>query len=319
MKKLTLSLYFLSVFLITNNAFADNTAVSNSGALSSSNAIGTQSNNVGGFGISGASVEQQFNSKGSDIPVALPGIPGVAIPTPQNFSFGPLSNPTNINGIAPSKYFEEKCRPVYTSADDSEVDVRSGRTGNTKIVFTSYPDYKNNSTENSKLKKALPYFPATSGNYVCIGTIMTTAKKGSEADVDINVVRDDTKKYIFNNLEGYSEIYFVSPNQAIGTAVGSSTSGNGFSLGGAAAGLASGNPATAVLLGAAAAFSKSEASTHPDGRQGTTYWILGKPKNPETGVSFSEGEFADYFRKLVGHATSSQAEGNGKKLEATKQ
>lgn len=322
MQKRLLSLSFLAVpfFLIaSSNAFADSTANSGSIAVSGSSAIGAQSNNVGG-GIAGAEValDQEFNSEGTDIPVTLPSMPGVTVPTPQVFSFGPLSNPTNINNIAPSMYFEKKCQPEYTKGSDSYTDVSTGSSRKTEIVFTSYPDYKKQRTANSSLARVLPRFPATSGNYVCIGIIMTTAEKGSEGKVNINVVRDDTVKYVFSNLEGYSEIYIVSPEQSIGTALGVATGGSGFSLGGAAAGIAGSNPALGVALGLAAAFSKSEASTHPDGRIGATYWVLGKPKDPEMGTSFSDSEFAAYFQELVKRSMPQSAEGNGKKLEATK-
>ena len=318
-RSLSLSLIAISCFLTAGTVLADNTATSGSTAVSGSAAIGAQSNNVGGFGIAGANVDQQFNSEGTDIPVTLPGMPGVGVPTPQVFSFGPLSNPTNINNIAPSMYFEKKCQPEYTKGNDSYTDAGAGWSGKTEVVFTSYPDYKKKRATNGSPARVLPRFPAASGNYVCIGVIMTTAEKGSESKVNINVVRDDTVKYVFSNLEGYSEIYIVSPELSIGTALGMGTEGNGFSLGGAAAGIVgSSNPALGAVLGLAAAFSKSAASTHPDGRIGATYWVLGKPKDPEAGTPFSDSEFAAYFQELVKSSMPPSAEGNGKKLEAVK-
>lgn len=317
---ISFSFRILPLMLIAGSVFADSTATSGSTAVSGSSAIGAQSNNVGGLGIAGASIglDQRFDSKGSDIPVTLPGLPGVGVPTPQVFGFGPLSNPTNINSIAPSVYFEKKCQPEYTKGDDSYTDVGAGWSGKTEIVFTSYPDYRNKRAFRGSPARVLTRFPAASGNYVCIGVIMTTAEKGSEGKVNINVVRDDTVKYVFSNLEGYSEIYVVSPEQSIGTALGMGTGGSGFSLGGAAAGIAGSNPALGAVLGLAAAFSKSSASTHPDGRIGATYWVLGKPRDSETGTSFSDGEFVAYFQELVKRSMPSSSEGNGKKLEAMK-
>lgn len=322
MKKSLFILYFLAIsFFGINNASADNTAVSNSGALSNSTAIGAQSNNLVGNGVSGASVEMHSTSTGSAIPVTLPGIPGVATPTPQIFSgYNPLSNPTNINGITASEYLANKCKPTPTRNSRSSVDVRSGATGNTKIVFTAYPDYKNKRYTNNGPEKILPYFPTASGNYECLGTIMITAQKGSEDVVDINAIGSDTENYIFDNLEGYPEVYAICPTQTIGTAVGVSTSANGFSLGGAAAGLAGGNPATAVLLGLALSGSNNKGSTHPDGRLGNTCWILGKPKTPESGTHFSSDEYDQYLLKLAKEhsAQSQQNGGSGPKYEATK-
>ncbi|MBI5405729.1 hypothetical protein HY972_01700 [Candidatus Kaiserbacteria bacterium] len=258
-----------------------------------------------------------INSESTKIPVALPAMPGVAVAAPQVFSFGPLSNPANINGVAASLYFERKCEPEYTGSDESFTDASGGFSGNTSIVFASLPDYKAKRTGES-LKKVLPRFPSSAGNYVCIGTAMVTAKKGSESKVDINVVRDDVVKYVFRNLDGYSEIYVVSPEQSIGTALGTAAIGNGFSLGGAAAGIiGSSNPALGAVVGLAAAFSKTEASTHPDGRIGATYWILGKPKNPAVGTPFGSAEFAAFFAEMV-KSTMPPSEGDGKKLEAIK-
>lgn len=319
MKKLFILSFLFASFLGINGASADNTAVSNSGALSSSNAVGVQSNNLVGNGMAGASVEMHSTSKGSDIPVNLPGIPGVSVPTPQIFSgYNNLSNPTNINGITASLYLKDKCKQEPTRNNRSSVDVRSGVTGNTKIVFTAYPDYKGKRYTNNGPEKVLQYFPAESGNYVCLGTIMTTAQKGAEEVVDINVIGSDTVNYIFDNVEGYSEVYAICPTQTIGTAVGVSTSGSGFSMSGAAAGLAGGNPATAVLLGLALSGSSSKATTHPDGREGNTCWVLGKPKNLESGVHFSSGEFDQHLAKIAAGHAQSQQNGNGPKYEATK-
>jgi len=254
------------------------------------------------------------------IPVNLPGIPMVNIPSPQNFGpFDALSRPTNINNIAPSLYFKSKCKPVYRASDPyTRIDVAGGMTGNTEIVFKPYPTYRTQRATNGPLVAVTPDFPAADGNYVCIGTIMTTAKKGSEGRVNIDVVEDDTVKYVAANLDGFSEIYIVSPEQAIGTAVGASTAGNGFSLGSTAAGvIGSNNPALGAVLGLAAAFSQSAASTHPDGHIGTTYWILGKPKDPAIGTHFSQSDFAKYFATLT-KSSMPQAESDGKKLEATK-
>lgn len=326
MKKSLFILYFLAIsFFGINNASADNTAVSNSGALSNSTAIGAQSNNLVGNGVSGASVEMHSTSTGSAIPVTLPGIPDTKALQPQMFNgITSHSVPNNVSGFTASRWMRDKCKPVYTKNNRSEVNVRSGASGNTKIVFTSYPDYKNNRYTNSSPEKLLPYFPAESGNYVCLGTTMTTSKEGSEALVDTNTVWSDTTNYILDNLEGYTEIYAICPGQASGAGVGSSTTASGFSLGGAAAGgLAGGNPATAVLLGLAAAMQQSNGSTKYSGNNGDNCWILGKPKDPNKGVSFSIGEYEVYLMKLAKEEAERVAKlqatsGHGPKYEATK-
>lgn len=317
MKKLSY-LLISGLFFLGSNAYADSSSTAN--ALSTANANAMNGIGIGGNSGAAITLDQQFNSTGSAIPPTLPGMPGTTLPTPQIFSgYNNLSNPTNINGIAASLYLKEKCKPVYTKNSRSSVDVQSGATGNTKIVFTAYPDYKNYRYTKSGPEKVLPYLPTDEGNYVCLGTIMTTAQKGSEDVVDINVIGSDTVNYILDHTEGYSEVYAFCPKQTIGTAVGVSTSGSGFSLGGAAAGLASGNPATAVLLGAALSGSNSKGSTHPDGREGHTCWVFGKPKTPESGVHFSSGEYDQYLAKIAAQHTQSQGNaGNGPKLEATK-
>ena len=300
-------------------------ATSSSESVSGSSAVGIgvlDKSQVGGS----AGVQQTFYSKGSDIPVTLPGIPGVGIPSPQVFNFGPLSNPTNINAITPSLYFQKKCQQEYSGPNDTYTAIMTGSSGKTDLSFTSYPDYKKGAASQARIAKVIPRFPAQAGEYVCLGIVMTTASKGSEGKVNINTVLDDTVKFAIS-LEGYSEVYVISPEQSIGTALGVDTGGSGFSLGLAAAGLVgSANPALGTVLGLASAFSKTSASTHPDGRIGATYWVLGKPNGDAAGVPFSEAEFGNFFVKMMkGSAAAEQpaavanSNGNGgKKLEAAK-
>lgn len=316
MKKLFSFLIIAGLFLLGSNAYADSSSTAN--ALSSAGA--TAMNGIGTGGSAGASItlDQQFYSKGSDIPMTPPGIPGVAVPTPQLFSFGQLSNPTNINGIAPSLYFEKKCAPEYTRGDDSSTVVYSGKSGKTDVVFTSYPNYKKQGDKAATLERVLPRFPEADGSYVCLAVVMTTAEKGSEGKVNLSVILDDTVKFAFDKLEGYTEIYLVSPEQSIGTALGVNTDGSGYNLGSGLAGLTSGNPATAVAIGAIAAFSKSNASTHPDGRLGRTYWVLGKPKDPASGIRFNENEYNAFMQNMARSPNLAANGNNGPKLEATK-
>ncbi len=304
---------------------AESTSTALSGSSSAATGIGILDKSQVG-GAAGASVEQTFNSQGSAIPVTLPGIPGVGIPSPQVFNFGPLSNPTNINAITPSLYFQKKCQQEYSGPNDTYTAIMTGSSGKTDLSFTSYPDYKKGAASQARIAKVIPRFPAQAGGYVCLGIVMTTASKGSEGKVNINTVLDDTVKFAFS-LEGYSEVYVISPEQSIGTALGVDTGGSGFSLGLAAAGLVgSANPALGTVLGLASAFSKTSASTHPDGRIGATYWVLGKPNGDAAGVPFSEAEFGNFFVKMMkGSAAAEQpaavanSNGNGgKKLEAAK-
>ena len=322
MKKFLFFSTFL--FLITHNAFADNTAVANSGSLSNSTAIGAaQANNVGN---AGASVEMNYTNTGSAIPVGTPGFLNVAIPSPQIFVANPYAGPNNIAGITADDYLNSKCKPVYTKNGRSKVDVKSGATRNTQIVFTSYPDYQKYKYTNGSPEKVLPYFPAVSGNYICIGTLMITADNSPAAEAVVNgrVLGSDTENYVFDNIEGYSEVYFICPMSASGTGVGSNTTGNGFALGGAAAGLAGGNPAAAVLLALAASYQQSKASTHNSAQNGKNCWILGKPKNPEVGVPFKEGEYEEFLlAQAAEHVKRMEklqpANGDGpKKYEVTK-
>ncbi len=316
--------FLVSLALIGSIQAAE--AISTSVSGSEANALGIGIIDKSQGGSAGASVEQVFNSQGSAIPVTLPGIPGVGIPSPQVFNFGPLSNPTNINAITPSLYFQKKCQQEYSGPNDTYTAIMTGSSGKTDLSFTSYPDYQKGAASQTRIAKVIPRFPAQAGEYVCLGIVMTTASKGSEGKVNINTVLDDTVKFAFS-LEGYSEVYVISPEQSIGTALGVDTGGSGFSLGLAAAGLVgSANPALGTVLGLASAFSKTNASTHPDGRIGATYWVLGKP-NGTAGIPFSEAEFGAFFVKMMKGPVAAEPQpspvatngGNGgKKLEATK-
>jgi|GEM_PF-4485021 hypothetical protein len=309
MLKKIVSLFFVAVVAFFSNAAMADT-VATSGSTSASNS---------------ASFNSFSSNSKSQIPLTLPGTPGVAVPTPQVFGFSQLSNPTNINGIDFALYFEDRCAQDYVVG--GSVVKSKGESGDTRVVFAVFPDYQSKSAVNTQPGRVLLNLPSE-GQYVCLGTVQVIADKGKEASVNISVVRSDLANFA-KGLVGYSEVYLYCPKQTVGTGLGVATEAGGYSLAALAAGVSGTNPALGAVLGAAGAFSKSDGSTFPDGRIGATCGVLGKPNEGTAGVTFYQNEYQAWVNainqaqleqqiKTQQAIAGSAASASGKKLEATK-
>lgn len=333
--------------IMTAQAFADSTAAANvqtqAGAVAGASVTGVQGgqgvgtaivgigpttqqttqqvgvNAGGGTSQSGVDYHPIYNSEGTMIPPVLPAIPGVGVPSPQVFTGG-FGLPTNIVNIVSSLWLEQKCDPEYTLESNTDQIKGRGVSKDTKIVFVPFPDYlaKRPAVANVTLKHVHTRFKEASAEYVCVGTIMVTAEKGDESDVDVNVARNDAMKFVRDRLQGYEEFFVISPDGSIGTGFGVGTTGSGWTAGLTTAGVLGNNPALGILAGLASAVTSSKASTHQVGQIGRNYWVLAKPQAPGMGTTtFAIGEFAAFYANL-NKVTQVPVDGNGKKLEATK-
>jgi hypothetical protein len=88
-------------------------------------------------------------------------------------------------------------------------------------------------------------------------------------------------------LSGYKAVYLVSPQHSIGGALGVTSSGRGFGIGGSGAGIAG---AVTAALGLSGGTNSGE--TIPVARLGATYVVLAEPGSYGPSATMSPSDFA---------------------------
>ncbi|MFZ1654671.1 MAG: hypothetical protein WAT84_02465 [Candidatus Moraniibacteriota bacterium] len=252
----------------------------------------------------------QMTFEASKIPLQSAGIPSATPGQAQLFISNGATNPPTIAGVAISRFGQLNCKQTYTrTSSGSAPKTTTGGSGDTTVRAVLNPDYNNKRFATDDTAPEVSFgLPRSKADVVCVGTIMVQAKS---ADVDINVVDLDAAQYALG-LAGYKKIYLLSPESAIGGALGVDSEGTGFGIGTSGVGLAGAVTAALGLSGG-----KNRSVVTPTGRIGTTYLILAEPNAQGASATMSTRDFDAYHARISG-TVSLPAVNNGKMDAATK-
>ncbi len=255
-------------------------------------------------------LQQQFNSYGSKIPLQAAPMPGVAPATPALFIHNGATMTAPITGAAFQRWVQSVCKQRYTKTSSGSTQKVKGASGLTIVQGTLYPDYNNKrfATDTTWPEVSLE-LPGPKTEAVCVGVITVQAKSG-EGSVDVGVLNNDAVHYALE-LQGYGEVWLISPESAIGGGLGVETDGKGFGIGGSGVGLAG---AVTTALGLSGGVSSG--ATNPVARMGTTYAIFAKPTRGSSTV-VDPDDYSRYHAKLYPQAPA-KVEDAAKKDAATK-
>lgn len=256
-------------------------------------------------------LQQQFTSNGSKIPLQAVPMPGAAPVTPALFIHNGSTNPPQVTGVALHRWAQSLCAQRYQRTSRGINEKQTGQSGDTMIRATLYPDNNNKRFATDVTAPVVSLgLPEAKTEVVCIGVITVQAKSGN-GSVDMSTLDNDAFDYALR-LEGYPEIMLFSPESAAGGALGVETDGKGFGIGGSGVGIAGAVTAALGLSGGA-----SNGATNPTARLGTTYVIFAKPNSRGGSAVVDPSDYSHYHAKLSGGKPTADAEAP-KKDAATK-
>jgi hypothetical protein len=220
----------------------------------------------------------------SKIPLQSAGIPIVTPGQAQLFISNGATSPPQITGALVGRTALSLCAPKYTRTNAGRTEGLRSATGDVKIRFSAFPDYDNKRSATSEVSPVVSFdLPAPKTQVVCIGVMTIQAEK---SDVDIGALDNEAAQAAVK-LSGYKAVYLVSPQHSIGGALGVTSSGRGFGIGGSGAGIAG---AVTAALGLSGGTNSGE--TIPVARLGATYVVLAEPGSYGPSATMSPSDFA---------------------------
>ena len=259
-------------------------------------------------------------SKPATIPIGVPGSVVPQVPSAQ--IFGGLNQPTTVTGIPLVLEYLDACQPVATRGNELQDVFAEGASKRTRIVFSPDQDYTNKQSvitttrkgwggpitesEVQPIESVSATFPQKAGKYTCLGVLTVMAKKG-EQGIPLTTILSDARIYPLREMSGFKNVLLVSVKEAIATALGVTTAGNGFSISPGITAAA----ANALTLGMlSGGYSNGSGGTYSDASIGDTFLVL-SPTTDRDGVMIDPAQIRGFYRPTV----SADSE-NGKKLEA---
>lgn len=293
-----------------SSAAATNTAGANAGAaviIGSPLAI-TPVNATGGNGTAaikdvnlstgGSSAGVNFNPtsttqmtfEASQIPLQSAGIPSATTGQAQLFISNSATNPPQITGVAFSRWARQICGQVATRTHRGSTEVVKGSSGDTTIRATYYADFDKRFATDTTAPMVSFGLPGPNTPAVCLTVLTIQGKNGT---VDINTTDNDAEAFALA-MSGFERIYIVSPESAIGGALGVESDGRGFGVGASGVGLAGAVTSALGLSGGV-----TNGTTTPSTRIGSTYVLLAKPQAHGASAVMSMSDFDAYHARMM--------------------
>ncbi len=213
------------------------------------------------------------------IPVSVPGAIAPVVPSAQ--IFGGLNAPTTVAGIPLIMNYMDQCQPVATRANDLRDIYDEGVSRNTQIVFSPNQGYYDDrGNVNQEVESVTTVFPKQAAKYSCLGVITVMAKKDARG-VPLTTIFSDARVYALREMEGFKDIQLLSVKDAIATALGVTTAGNGFSV---SPGITSAAVNVLTLGALSGGYSNANGGTYSDASIGDTFLVLA-PSADGSGVT----------------------------------
>ncbi|MGB4834421.1 MAG: hypothetical protein WBP40_05320 [Candidatus Moraniibacteriota bacterium] len=226
----------------------------------------------------------------SKIPLQSAGIPSATPGQAQLFFSNGATNPPTITGIALSRWARQTCNQVATRTHRGSSEVVKGSSGDTTIRATYYADFDKRFATDTTAPMVSFGLPGPNTPAVCLTVLTILGKNGT---VDINTTDNDAEAFALA-MSGFERIYIVSPESAIGGALGVESDGRGFGVGTSGVGLAGVVTAALGLSGGV-----NSGTTTPSTRIGSTYVILAKPQAHGASAVMSMSDFDAYHARMM--------------------
>lgn len=226
----------------------------------------------------------EMTFEASKIPVQPAGFVGATPGSAQLFiSNNGTTAPPQITGAIVGRTALGLCAPKYTRTSAGRTEMLKSAGGDVGIRFSAFPDHDNKRSATSDVSPVVSFdLPAPKTQVVCIG-VMTVQAKNSDVDI---ATLDNEAAQAAVKLSGYKVVYLVSPQHSIGGALGVTSSGRGFGIGGSGAGIAG---AVTAALGLSGGTNSGE--TIPVARLGATYVLLAEPGSYGPSATMSPSDF----------------------------
>ncbi len=177
--------------------------------------------------------------------------------------------------------YMDQCKPVATRANDLRDIYDEGVSRNTQIVFSPNQGYYDDRAKaNQEVESVTTVFPMQAAKYACLGVITVMAKKDARG-VPLTTIFADARVYALREMEGFKDIQLLSVKDAIATALGVTTAGNGFSV---SPGITSAAVNVLTLGALSGGYSSGNGGTYSDASIGDTFLVLA-PSADGSGVT----------------------------------
>ncbi len=248
-----------------------------------------------------------LNFEASKVPVQATGFMGYAPGSAQLFFSNAATNPPQITGVALSRWARQACNQVATRTHRGSTEVVKGSSGDTKVRVTYYADSDKRFATDTTAPMVSFGLPGPKTPVVCLAVLTV---QGKDPTVDINTVDNDAEAFALA-MSGFERIWIVSPESAIGGALGVEADGRGLGLGAQGVGI-TGAVTTALGLSGGV----NSGTTTPTTRIGSTYIILAEPQAHGASAVMSVSDFDAFHARLIGVTQSQPVGTNGATKDA---